>query len=89
IGLNNKHLGTTVKINKGEGNALITIEDFPLFASEEYWVNLYLGDQGPNYEILENALKVKVIGEDVFGSGRKLDTAWNRIIHRNIKIETL
>ncbi len=89
IGINNKHLGHTLKINKGIGTAIITIEDFPLYASEDYWINLYMGDQGPNYESLENAIKIQVIGEDVFGSGRKLDTAWNKIIHKKIEIKTL
>jgi lipopolysaccharide transport system ATP-binding protein len=32
----------------------------------------YFGDDEPNYECLENAIKFKVIGEDVFGSGRIL-----------------
>jgi lipopolysaccharide transport system ATP-binding protein len=89
IGLNNKHLGQNIKIKQGIGEAVISIDDFPLFASEEYWINLYMGDKGPNYETLENAIKINVVGEDVFGSGRKLDAAWNKIIHRNITIETL
>jgi lipopolysaccharide transport system ATP-binding protein len=89
IGINNKHLGHSINIKKGNGTAIITIEDFPLFASEDYWINLYLGDQGPNYESLENAIKIKVVGDDVFGSGRKLDSAWNKVFHRNIEIKTL
>jgi lipopolysaccharide transport system ATP-binding protein len=89
IGLNNKHLGQSLIIKEGLGIATIVIEDFPLFANEDYWINLYFGDQGPNYEILENAIKIKVIGEDVFGSGRKLDKTWNKIIHREIQIKVL
>ncbi|WP_188049571.1 ABC transporter ATP-binding protein [Flavobacterium sp. GP15] len=89
IGLNNKHLGNSIEIKKGPGIASIIIYDFPLYASEDYWINLYFGDQGPNYESLENAIKVQVIGEDVFGSGRKLDTAWNKIIHKKLEIKKL
>ena len=88
IGINNKHLGSSVQIKEGVGTAIIIIEDFPLYAAQDYWINLYMGDQGPNYERLENAIKIKVLGEDVFGSGRKLDTAWNKIIHRKISIST-
>jgi lipopolysaccharide transport system ATP-binding protein len=69
--------------------ALISIEDFPLFANEFCWINLYLGDNGPNYESLENAIKFKVIGEDVYGSGRKLDFSWNKIVHKKIEIKVI
>ena len=88
IGLNNKHIGSSILIKKGFGEAEILIDDFPLFASEDYWINLYFGDQGSNYEILENAIKIKILGEDVFGFGRKLDSNFNKIIHRKIQIYT-
>ena len=89
IGLNNKHIGENISIKKGKGMALISIEDFPLFANEFCWINLYLGDNGPNYESLENAIKFKVIGEDVYGSGRKLDFSWNKIVHKKIEIKVI
>jgi lipopolysaccharide transport system ATP-binding protein len=89
IGLNNKHLGNSILVKEGKGMAEICIDDFPLFADGDYWINLYFGDQGPNYECLENAIKVKIIGEDIYGSGRKLDTAWNRIVHKKISIKTI
>jgi lipopolysaccharide transport system ATP-binding protein len=89
IGLNNKHLGNNFKIEKGSGIASISIEDFPLYYSEEYWINLYFGDDTTSYEILENAIKINVIGKDVFGTGKPLDLKWNRIFHKNIKIKLL
>jgi lipopolysaccharide transport system ATP-binding protein len=89
IGLNNKHIGDILKIKKGLGVGYIIIDDFPLFASSEYFINLYFGDDGPNYEIIENAIIFKIIGEDVFGSGKKLDSSFNKIIHRKIKIGTV
>ena len=88
IGINNKHLGLTLDIKEGIGNASIVIDDFPLYGLEDYWINLYLGDQGPNYEILENAIKIKVVAEDVYGSGRKLDANWNKIYQKKIDIKT-
>lgn len=89
IGLNNKHIGKTIKVKKGKGIGYIVIDEFPLFASDDYWINLYFGDQGPNYESLENAIRFKLIGEDVYGSGRKLDFSWNKIFHKKISIETI
>lgn len=89
IGLNNKHLNKSLNIKKGKGIAEITINDFPLYGDHNIWVNLYLGDQGPNYEILENALQFKLLQIDVFGSGRNLDPNYNKIIHKNISIELI
>jgi lipopolysaccharide transport system ATP-binding protein len=88
LGLNNKHLGTNINVFEGRGEAEIIIEDFPLFGIGDYWINLYFGDQGPGYECLENAINFKIIGDDVFGSGRKLDNAFNKIIHKKISITT-
>lgn len=89
IGLNNKHIGESIVIKKGKGIGSIVIEDFPLFSSEDYWINLYFGDNGPNYESIENAIKFNIIGEDEYGSGRKLDFAWNKIFHKKVSIITL
>jgi lipopolysaccharide transport system ATP-binding protein len=89
IGLNNKHLGKSIFVKEGNGIAIIEINEFPLYALGDYWINLYFGDQGPNYQSLENAIMIKIIGEDVFGSGRQLDTNWNRIVHKKINIKTI
>ncbi len=89
MGLNNKHIGSSVKILKGMGSALITIKDFPIYANEIFWINLYFGDQGPNYESLINAISFRVIGNDIYGSGRKLDPSWNRIYSNKVEINTI
>lgn len=89
LGLNNKHLGEILSIKKGIGSAVIVIEDFPLFANDYYWINLYFGDIGANYECLENAIRFRLIGEDAFKSGKLLDYNWNKIIHKKTYIKTL
>src|SRR3970040_2205122 len=89
IGINNKHLGSSIVVKEGRGVAEIVVYDFPLFAFGDYWINLYFGDQGQNFECLENAIKFKITGEDVYGSGRKLDANWNKIAHKKISIKTI
>jgi lipopolysaccharide transport system ATP-binding protein len=89
IGINNKHIGNSIIVKEGKGSAVISIDDFPLFANGDYWINLYFGDDGPDYECLENAIKFKIIGEDVFGSGRILDKTWNKVYHNKISIKTI
>ena len=89
IGLNNKHLGIDFNIKEGKGSVEIIIDNFPIYANSEFFINLYFGDQGPNYEILENAIKFSVIGEDYFGSGRQLPYEFNKILHKDININLL
>ncbi len=84
IGLNNKHIGNSILIKKGNGVISIIINSFPIYSNGEIIVNWYFGDDGPNYEILENAMKIQMVDEDVFGSGQKLDLRYNSIIHKEI-----
>lgn len=86
IGLNNMHLGNKVKATKGKGVFKIKIEDFPLYSNDEYWINLYFGGKDGAYEILENAIKIQLIDEDIYGTGWKLDPKWNKVVHRKITI---
>ena len=64
----------------------IKIEDFPLYSNDEYWINLYFGGKDGAYEILENAIKIQLIDEDIYGTGWKLDPKWNKVVHRKITI---
>ncbi len=84
IGLNNAHLGKSLKINKGRGVVSIIIDSFPIYSNNELIVNWYFGDEGPNYEVLENAMKIQTVDVDVFGVGRKLDLRYNTIVHKDI-----
>jgi lipopolysaccharide transport system ATP-binding protein len=86
--INNKHVGIDLKIKKGFGKAVIEIKDFPIYANADYYVNLYFGDMGPNYEVLENALKVKILGEDYYGSGRSLLYSENKLVIKEINFKT-
>ena len=87
--INNKHVGIDLKIKKGSGKAVIEIKDFPLYANADYYVNLYFGDMGSNYEVLENALKVKILGEDYYGSGRSLLYSENKLVIKEINFKTI
>jgi lipopolysaccharide transport system ATP-binding protein len=89
LSLNNLHIGKEIAVNKGIGTGIIRINDFPLYCSETLWINLYFGDSGPDYEILENAIPINVIIDDVFNSGRLLDQKFNTIYHKEIEIEVI
>ena len=44
---------------------------------------------GSNYEVLENALKVKILGEDYYGSGRSLLYSENKLVIKEINFKTI
>lgn len=83
------HIGKKIVVKKGNGIGIIRIKDFPLYRSETLWINLYFGDSGAGYEILENAISINVLIDDVFNSGRFLDPKFNNIYHKEIEIEVL
>lgn len=87
--LNNEHLGKKLSINKGKGKAKIVIEDFPIYADDYFWINLYFGDTLSDYEMLENAIYFKVKSGDVFESSRILELSKNKIYHKKIDISII
>ena len=90
IALNNLNIGKNITIEKGENKVKIEIKDFPIYASGNYFFNLYFGDDGAkDYECLIDAIKLKNVTHDVFGSGRKLVESLNKIYHKSIEISTI
>jgi lipopolysaccharide transport system ATP-binding protein len=90
IGINNKHIGEELMINKGYGIVKISISDFPIYSNGKLYINLYLGDLDySKYEILENAIVLKSEPSDVYNSGKLLDIKWNKITIKELTISKL
>jgi len=82
---NNIHVGHSLKVEEGESEIVLTIEDFPIYKPGIYFVNIYFGDSSGDYEILNNVLSINVESTDVFNTGRPLEEEYNRITHKKIK----
>lgn len=90
IGINNHHLGNSLKIKRGKGVGVIKIEDFPIYGEGTFFINLYLGDiNSAEYEFLESIISFNVAIDDINLKGNKLDPSWNRLFHKKISIETI
>ena len=88
IGINNHHIGKKFDIKKGKGTGIIKIDDFPIYADDYYYINLYFGDgQDDDYECLESIIKFDVYTDDMHLIGNKLDADWNKLYHKKISIE--
>jgi len=90
VGINNKHIGKELIINKGVGIVKISISDFPIYSDGKLYINLYLGDLDySKYEILENAIVLKSETSDIYDSGKLLDIKWNKITIKELTISKL
>jgi len=86
IGLNNHHLGISLKDNLVSGTVTIEFQSIKLYGVGPFSINLYFGDDDIVYESLFNV--ATIVGElsDYFGSGRKLDPKWNLFVDKEIKM---
>ncbi|HMK28002.1 MAG TPA: ABC transporter ATP-binding protein [Chitinophagaceae bacterium] len=90
IGLNNKHLGTTINIQMGEkAKAVINIPHMNIYSPGTYFIDLYFGDGYHFYECLYDALSFTIVETDVFKSGTTVKPEWNKIFFSDMEIKTI
>jgi lipopolysaccharide transport system ATP-binding protein len=80
IGINNLDLG--IRLNKkpiARGTLIFEMDSFPLYGNGTYYMDLYFGNSGNNFDIIENALSFKLEANDVFGNGKILDSRINTV----------
>jgi lipopolysaccharide transport system ATP-binding protein len=83
---NNIHIGDQIKIKKGIGKINIVIQNFPIYKSGEYYLNLYLGDTDTSkYEVVEDALSIIVEKSNIFNSNRMLEEEHNILAIKDVK----
>jgi lipopolysaccharide transport system ATP-binding protein len=88
IGINNWDLG--VRLNSApvkKGTVVLDIEALPFYGSSTYYIDLYFGDGGNNYDIIENAMTFRLEANDVFGNGKILNTRINTVFPGNVRME--
>lgn len=88
MGINNWDLG--IRLNKhpvSQGKITFEIESLPLYGDSLYYIDLYFGDGGNNFDIIENAMSFKLQPIDVFESGKILNPKINTVYPGKVKIE--
>jgi lipopolysaccharide transport system ATP-binding protein len=87
IGINNWDMGTKLNSQKAfEGTLVFELESLPLYGESSYYVDLYFGDGGNNYDTIENAISFHIEPSDVFGIGKKLNTKINTVHPGKVKM---
>ncbi len=88
MGINNWDLG--VRLNKQpltRGKIIFEIESLPLYGDSFYYIDLYFGDGGNNYDTIENAMSFKLQTIDVFSNGKTLNPKLNLMHPGKVKME--
>lgn len=87
IGINNWDLG--VKLNSEpvqKGTVVFEFESLPLYGESIYYIDIYFGDGGNNYDTVENALSFRLEAADVFGKGKILNTKINTVYPGKVRM---
>jgi lipopolysaccharide transport system ATP-binding protein len=87
IGINNWDLG--IKLNKKpltKGTLIFEIQHLPLYGDATYYIDLYFGDGGNNYDTIINAINFKIQPVDVFSNGKILNTKLNSVFPGEVNI---
>jgi lipopolysaccharide transport system ATP-binding protein len=78
IGVNNRDLGILLsKSRTHSGIIKFTIASLPIYGSGRFYIDLYFGDNGNNYDTLLNALSFQMIPTDLFNNGKLLNPNLN------------
>jgi lipopolysaccharide transport system ATP-binding protein len=80
IGINNWDMG--IRLNNApvkSGTLVFKLDSLPFYGSSLFYIDLYFGDGGNNYDIIENAMTFRLEANDVFGNGKILNTRVNTV----------
>jgi len=88
IGINNWDLG--IRLNKQpvtKGKIIFEIDALPLYGDSFYYIDLYFGDGGNNFDTIENAMRFRLQTTDVFHNGKILNPKLNIVYPGKIRME--
>ncbi|GAB4280915.1 MAG: hypothetical protein Kow0068_05300 [Marinilabiliales bacterium] len=87
IGINNRHIGKNFRIEKVNKKVVhTTINNFPLYKAGTYTVDLFLGNQDKNFDVIIDAFSFDVEIVDIYKTGNFLDEKLNMLIVNDIDI---
>ena len=90
LGVNNFDLGLVLSRERVySGTLIFTIPSLPIVGDSKYYIDLYFGENGDNYDRLYNAMSFKVKPTDIFKKGKVLNPNYNIVDPGNVKIKLL
>jgi lipopolysaccharide transport system ATP-binding protein len=88
IGINNRHTGQKIcTSNLTSGTIIIEIPEFKAYYDGICSMDIYFGDSENNFDTILNAIQFEIITTDVYKSGRKLDTSYNKFFDTKVNFK--
>ena len=79
IGLNNMHTNQKLVNDKLEGIICVQIDNFNAYGYGEYSVDLFFGDNGDNFDIINEAFYLELLPKDSYKTGVLPDPTINKV----------
>lgn len=86
IGINNMHTDQKLSNENFEGVICFKIDNFNVYGNGEYPVDLYFGDNGDNFDIINDAFSLELITKDSYKTGYLPNPVLNKIYLPHISI---
>ncbi|MGC3946008.1 MAG: ABC transporter ATP-binding protein [Chryseolinea sp.] len=88
IGINNRDLGIRLHSQPvTAGTISFILESLPLYGDSVYYVDLYFGDGGHDYDVIQNAVTFRLQPSDVLGNGKILNPRVNSVFPGPVRIQ--
>ncbi|MEO5976551.1 MAG: ABC transporter ATP-binding protein [Chryseolinea sp.] len=88
IGINNWDLGTRLNsLPVTSGKLVFELASLPLYGDSLYYIDVYFGDGGNNYDIVQNAISFTLQPVDIFENGKILNPKLNVVYPGKVKLE--
>ncbi|WP_111395001.1 ABC transporter ATP-binding protein [Algoriphagus aquaeductus] len=90
IGINNLNLKKRLnKSNIKEGKIVFELDKIPFYAEGKYYVDLFFGDGGDNYDTIENAFYFNLKPISILEDGNFLSSRYNLVHPGQVNIELI
>lgn len=84
IGINNRHIGFTIKADRGQAKLHIQFSEWPFFGDRVYSADIYYGDSEDNRDTLYDCIKFRVVN-DAWSKGKPITTSLNLVSPRFVR----
>lgn len=84
IGVNNKHKGIELISEEKEKIVTIEIDSLPIYRNDVFFVDLFLGENSFDYDIITDAFQFEIEAVDIYESSNYLDLRFNKVVVKDI-----
>lgn len=84
IGVNNRHKGIELISEGKEKTITVEIGSLPIYRNDIFFVDLFLGENSYDYDIIADAFQFEIEAVDIYESSNYLDLRFNKVVVKDI-----